>query len=120
MPLNSDPAQAPMERMRRDWERFGREGRLARYIIVHWIVGAGTGVFCAALLLALNPLGLRSLLFRSDALIVGLVLLFSGFATLFGGVVCAAAVMFPRSDEAVGGRGEPGAAPRRAPVARLH
>lgn len=85
-----------------DWRRFGRSNPVIRTVIVHWIIGAGTGVFCAGLLLALDPLGFRSLLFRSDALVPGLALLFGGFATTFGGLVSAAAVMFPDFEEKTG------------------
>jgi hypothetical protein len=100
LPAKGDAMRPTIRRVSQAWARFGRDNPPARYIIVHWIVGMGTGVFCAAALLVLDPLGVRSLLFRSDSLVVGLILLFVGFATLFGGVVCAAAVMFPPPDRA--------------------
>ena len=70
-----------------------------RMIVVHWALGAVLGVFCAAMLLALDPMGLRTLLMRSDAMIPGLVMLFVGFASTFGGVVAATAVMFEKKDD---------------------
>ncbi len=93
------PIGAWTKRQAGEWARFGRRNPVVRTMIVHWIIGVGTGLFCAALLLGLDPLGFRSLLFRSDALVPGLVLLFGGFSITFGGVVCAAAVMFPDLDE---------------------
>lgn len=100
---------------------FGVRNKVARYMIVHWLLGIGTGFFCAGMLLLINPIGFRTLLLRSDAAIPALILLFGGFAVTFGGVVCAAAVMFPREDEDRGtkapvGPTESGLA--RAPVAR--
>ena len=100
------PIRAWTMRRAGEWTRFGRRNPVIRTIIVHWIVGVGTGSFCALLLLGLDPLGFRSLLFRSGALVPGLVLLFGGFSITFGGVVCAAAVMFPDFEEKDrGGRG---------------
>ena len=96
-----------------EWTLFGRRNPVIRTVILHWIIGVGTGLFCAGLLLGLDTLGIRSLLFRSDALVPGLVLLFGGFAITFGGVVSAAAVMFPDFDERDGGTGA-----RRAPRSR--
>jgi hypothetical protein len=92
------PIRAWTKRKAGEWARFGRRNPVVRTMIVHWIIGVGTGLFCAGLLLGLDPLGFRSLLFRSDALVAGLVLLFGGFAITFGGAVCAAAVMFPDFD----------------------
>lgn len=87
---------------------------LVRYMIAHWLIGIGTGVFCAAMLLVINPIGFRDLLFRSEAMIPALILLFGGFSVTFGGVVCAAAVMFPTDDETRGSK-----APTAPPEAAL-
>lgn len=87
---------------------------IVRYMLAHWLIGIGTGLFCAAMLLALNPAGFRDLLFRSEAMIPALVLLFGGFAVTFGGVVCAAAVMYPNEDEMRGSK-----APTTPPEAAL-
>jgi len=99
MPSNGGVIRAWMTRKAGEWRRFGRRNPVVRTIIVHWILGVATGLFCAGLLLGLDPLGFRSLLFRSDALVPGLALLFGGFSITFGGVVCAAAVMFPDFEE---------------------
>jgi len=82
------------------WRRWGARQPLARAMIVNWAFGMAIGVFCAGLLLAFDFAGVRSLLWRSDALIPGVALLCAGFAFTFGGVVCAAAVMgFTADDE---------------------
>jgi hypothetical protein len=83
--------------------RWGAGDPLVRAMIVNWAFGMAIGVFCALLILAFDFVGLRSLLWRSDALIPGLVLLCASFAFTFGGVVCAAAVMsFGADDESWG------------------
>ena len=106
------------------WRRWGARQPLARAMVVNWAFGMAIGGFCAGLLLAFDFFGVRSLLWRSDALIPGLALLCAGFAFTFGGVVCAAAVMgFAADDDS---RGRPrglrlGKAPQRrlsvAPIA---
>ena len=72
---------------------------LVRMIVLHWALGGLLGILCAGALLLFDPIGLRSLLVRSDALVPGLAMLFVGFGTMFGGVVAATAVMFQRRDE---------------------
>ncbi len=62
-------------------------------MILNWAFGMGIGVFCAALLLAFDIFGIRSLLWRSDVAFVGSAMLCAAFAFTFGGVVAAAAVM---------------------------
>lgn len=81
------------------WRRWGARDRLVRGMIVNWAFGMAIGVFCALLILAFDFVGLRSLLWRSDALIPGVVLLCASFAFTFGGVVCAAAVMSLGADD---------------------
>lgn len=66
---------------------------VVRLIITHWILGALTGIGCALLLLVFNVVGLRSLLMASEMRWIGMLLLCSGFAVTFGGVVCASAIM---------------------------
>ncbi len=100
------------------WRRWGARDRLVRAMIVNWAFGMAVGVFCALLILAFDFVGLRSLLWRSDALIPGLVLLCASFAFTFGGVVCAAAVMSVGADDE--SRGKPKglrlrSSPRRQP-----
>ena len=73
---------------------------LVGMIVMHWALGALTGIACAALLLALDVAGLRSLLWKADLAAPALALLFGGFAITFGGVVAASAVMLtPRDDD---------------------
>ena len=74
-------------------------------MIANWAFGMAIGVFCAALMLAVDFFGVRSLLWRSDAPIIGVAMLCAGFAFTFGGVVCAAAVMGFEADET--SRGKP-------------
>jgi hypothetical protein len=83
-----------------DWfERLGVQHPVVRYMLVHWALGIGAGVFCAASLLWINPLGIRDLMFRSPDWPLFLMLLFVSFAATFGGLVCGAAVMFPEDRE---------------------
>ena len=87
------------------WRRWGERHRLAQVVILNWAFGMGIGVFCAALLLAFDIFGLRSLLWRSDIAFVGAAMLCAAFAFTFGGVVAAAAVMqFDESDDEPRGR----------------
>jgi len=87
------------------WRRWGERHRLAQAMILNWAFGMGIGVFCAALLLAFDIFGIRSLLWRSDIAFVGAAMLCAAFAITFGGVVAAAAVMqFGESDDEPRGR----------------
>ncbi len=72
---------------------------LVRHLIVNWALGAAAGVISATALLAVDPFGLRPLLAHSDMAAVALFLLYVGFMTTFGGLVCAGAVMFPPKDD---------------------
>ena len=95
---------------------------IARLIVTHWILGSALGVVCAGALLLLNPLGMRTLLMRSDAMVAGLAMLFVGFGTTFGALVSATAVMMQKKDDdndrtpPRGGRREPALAPALVPV----
>jgi hypothetical protein len=75
------------------WGRWGQRHRLAQVVILNWAFGMAIGVFCAALLLAFDIFGIRTLLWRSDVAFVGSAMLCAAFAFTFGGVVAAAAVM---------------------------
>jgi hypothetical protein len=87
------------------WRRWGARHRLAQAMILNWAFGMGVGVFCAALLLAFDIFGLRSLLWRSGIAFVGSAMLCAAFAFTFGGVVAAAAVMqFDETDDEPRGR----------------
>jgi hypothetical protein len=88
------------------WRRWGQRHRLAQAMILNWAFGMGIGVFCAALLLAFDIFGIRSLLWRSDVAFVGSAMLCAAFAFTFGGVVAAAAVMqFDETSDEPSGRG---------------
>ena len=94
------------------WNRFGgkarkpREKTVVRLVVTNWILGALVGVICGVAVLASDIGGVRTLLFGSDQMWAGLVLLFGGFMTTFGGVVCATAIMsLPYEDEDKGPRG---------------
>ena len=75
-----------------------------RFMIFNWLLGMAAGLVCAGIALALDIGGLRSLLWASDMLVTGLVLLFGGFAFTLGGVVCATAVMTLKPAEEEGER----------------
>ena len=88
------------------WRRWGERHRLAQAMVINWAFGMGIGAFCAALLLAFDIFGLRSLLWRSDVAFLGSAMLCAAFAFTFGGVVAAAAVMqFGESNDEPRGRG---------------
>jgi len=95
---------------------------VARLIVTHWILGSALGIVCAGALLLINPLGMRTLLMRSDAMIAGLAMLFIGFGTTFGALVSATAVMMQKKDDdndrkpPRGGRRDPVLAPSLVPV----
>ena len=72
---------------------------LVRHLIVNWALGAMAGAISATVLLIVDPFGLRPLLEHSDMAAVALFMLYVGFMTTFGGLVCAAAVMFPPKDD---------------------
>ena len=80
-------------RLAERWRRFGRRHSLPRFIILHWILGSALGLAFAALLLIVDPVGLRWLILHSNAPFIALALLGGGFALTFGGVVAASAVM---------------------------
>lgn len=97
-------------------QRWRRMDRLVRAMIANWIGGMAVGLVCAALLLAFDFSGIRSLLWRSDMAISGTLLLCAAFAFTFGGLVCAAAVMRFGSDDDDEPRG--GRRARAAPALR--
>lgn len=72
---------------------------LVRMLIVNWIMGACMGVAFAAVLLAADIAGMRSLIMGTDLAVPALALLFGGFAITFGGVIAATAVMLMRDDD---------------------
>jgi len=72
---------------------------LVRYMIFHWVFGALLGALFATALLIFDPFGLRPLMHDSGMGSVAAFMLYVGFMTSFGGLVCAAAVMFPPDDD---------------------
>jgi hypothetical protein len=72
---------------------------LVRYMIFHWVLGALVGALFATALLTFDPFGLRPLMNDSGMGAEAVFLLYVGFMTTFGGLVCAAAVMFPPNDD---------------------
>jgi len=72
---------------------------LVRYMIFSWALGALLGALCATALLAFDPFGLMPLMHDSGMGPAAAFLLYVGFMTSFGGLVCAAAVMFPPDDD---------------------
>jgi hypothetical protein len=102
--------------------RWRASDRVVRAVIANWIGGMIVGLVCAALLLACDSFGIRSLLWRSDVCALGTIMLFLMFAFTFGGIVCAAAVMQFGSDdddEPRGGRRARGAATLRPILANV-
>jgi hypothetical protein len=72
---------------------------LVRYMIFNWVLGALVGALFATALLVFDPFGLRPLMNDSGMGPAAAFLLYIGFMTSFGGLVCAAAVMFPPDDD---------------------
>ena len=72
---------------------------LVRYMIFHWIMGMLGGALGATLLLVFDPFGFWPLIHDSGVGFEAIFLLYIGFMTSFGGLVCAAAVMFPPKDD---------------------
>jgi hypothetical protein len=67
--------------------------RLIHVMAFNCVLGLAVGLICAGILLADDFFGLRSLIWRSDAALGNLVLLFGGFAASFGALVTSTAVM---------------------------
>lgn len=84
---------------------FGREGRdkkldpLVRYMLFHWLIGMLGGALGVTLMLVFDPFGIWPLIHDSGLGFPAIFLLYVGFMTSFGGLVCAAAVMFPPKDD---------------------
>ena len=77
----------------------GRLDSLVRYMIVHWVLGALGGALCTTALLVFDPFGMWPLIYDSGMGVEAIFLLYVGFMTSFGGLVCAAAVMYPPKDD---------------------
>ena len=76
-----------------------RSDKLVRYMIFNWVLGALLGALLATALLVFDPFGLRPLMNDSGMGAEAVFLLYVGFMATFGGLVCAAAVMFPPKDD---------------------
>ena len=72
---------------------------LVRYMLFHWMLGMLGGALCTTLLLVFDPFGIWPLIHDSGMGVPAIFLLYIGFMTSFGGLVCAAAVMFPPDDD---------------------
>ncbi len=73
---------------------------LVEYMIFHWVLGALAGALAATALLSFDPLGIWPLIHDSGLGLPAIFLLYVGFMTTVGGVVCAAAVMYlPKDDD---------------------
>jgi len=79
--------------------RASRLDPLVSYMIFHWALGALFGALLASALLVFDPLGIWPLIHDSGMGAEAIFLLSVGFMTSFGGLVCAAAVMFPPKDD---------------------
>jgi hypothetical protein len=76
------------------WRRWGVEHPVARAMALIWAIGVGAGLVGAALLLAFDVFGLRSLLWPADAPFASAAMLCAAFAFTVGGLLCAAALMW--------------------------
>ncbi len=72
---------------------------LVRYMIFHWVLGALGGALCTTALLVFDPFGIWPLIHDSGLGAPAIFLLYVGFMSSFGGLVCAAAVMFPPKND---------------------
>jgi len=78
--------------------RVKRLDPLVRYMIFHWVLGALGGALATTALLIFDPFGFWPLIHDSGLGVPAIFLLYVGFMTSCGGLVCAAAVMFPPND----------------------
>lgn len=84
------------EDQRRRWRRTDR---VVRMMLVNWLLGLLVGATLALGILALDFMGLRTLLWRSDIAVAGTALFVGFFAFSFGGVVAATAAMRAGQDD---------------------
>jgi len=75
------------------------QSRAVRLVRLNWMLGAGLGIAAAASLLAVDFGGLTRLIAAGRDPAAALILLGAGFATLFGAVAAAGAIMLiPETD----------------------
>ena len=72
---------------------------LVKYMIFHWLLGALAGALAVTLLLIFDPFGIWPLVHDSGLGLQAIFLLYVGFMSTAGGLVCAAAVMHPPKDD---------------------
>lgn len=92
---------------RRRWRRMDP---IVRLVVANWALGVGLGALMSGALIAFDFMGLRTLLQRADAALVGGSAFVALFAFTFGGVAAAAAAMRAGQDdddEPRGGRRAP-------------
>lgn len=94
--MTTPPEPGPLALFRRDPR--GRR-RVIRLVVFNWIFGVLFGWACAGATLIFDFAGLRTLMIAADAVVPAVVLLFSGFAITFGGLVAATAVMLTAADQ---------------------
>jgi hypothetical protein len=99
--------------------RVERLDPLVRYIVFHWALGALGGALGATALLVFDPFGFWPLIHDSGLGFPAIFLLYVGFMTSAGGLVCAAAVMFPPKDDDPPRGGLRGNAPHQFALARV-
>ena len=72
---------------------------IPRLIIVNWLSGMVAGAVCASIVLALDLVGIRTLIREASEPWIALILLYGGFIFTFGGLVAATAVMTLKADD---------------------
>jgi hypothetical protein len=100
-------------------DRSKRLDPVVRYVIFHWALGALAGALAVTALLVFDPFGLWPLIHDSGLGLPAIFLLYVGFMTSAGGLVCAAAVMFPPKDDDPPRGGLKGNAPPQLALARV-
>ncbi len=71
---------------------------LVRYMIFHWALGALGGALCTTALLVFDPFGIWPLIHDSGLGLPAIVLLYVGFMTSLGGLVCRGRDAPPKDD----------------------
>jgi hypothetical protein len=87
MLLGAQPLAIRMEKLK--CPQYG----LVHVMALHFVFGFVVGLTCGSILLAFDFAGLRSLIWRADAVTADLIVFLVGFAVTFGGMVSATAIM---------------------------
>ena len=72
---------------------------IPRLIVENWILGAAAGVLCASIVLAIDLVHLRTLIWHSSEPWIALALLYGGFILTFASLLAGTAVMTMKIDE---------------------